>query len=161
MTAGPVRGNILPAIVFAALLTGDHALGAEKLLTPPASDQPASKSEFADIRPSGEPIHLQVSSGTLLRLPGPASTVFVSDAEVADVGINPPGFIFLNGKKPGATALYAADRDGNVLLARDIRVEGGPVTIIHGASIGAGGEPPPGPVVLQIPLTAAPAAATH
>jgi Flp pilus assembly secretin CpaC len=81
-------------------------------------------------------------------------TVFIGDSDVADVQLQPPEFIYLNAKKPGTTVLYAADNAGNVLLNTVIQVTG-PVTIIKGAVFSDGGQPAPGPVVLQIPLQAA------
>lgn len=153
--------TLLLAILSPVLLPGQSAFGAEKLITAPASDpatspqQPAaSQPTFEDIRPIGQPISLGVSSGTLLHVSSAVQTVFVADADVADVQIRAADFIYIVGKKPGQTVLYAQDDAGHVLLKTAITVGGlaarEPVTIIRRAEISIGGQPgpaaPPGTV---------------
>jgi Flp pilus assembly secretin CpaC len=148
----------LLSAVCLSVLTGQSVSGAEKLVNLSAisddSGQPAPRSSFEDLRPSGQPIVLQVSLGTLLHLSTAARTVFVADAEVVDVQVKPADSIFIFAKKPGVTALYAADEKGNMLLNKTIRVDG-PVTIIRRDKIGTGGQPEPRPQVLEIPVQAA------
>jgi pilus assembly protein CpaC len=74
------------------------------------------------IRPSGAPISVDVSKGVLISLDRPADTVFVADPTIADVQIKSPKLIYLYGKEPGDTSLYAVDADQKVLLSRPVSV---------------------------------------
>ena len=74
------------------------------------------------IRPSGAPIAVDVSKGVLISLDRPADTVFVADPTIADVQIKSPRLIYLYGKEPGDTSLYAVDADQKVLLSRPVAV---------------------------------------
>lgn len=71
---------------------------------------------------SGEPIEIDASKGTLLRLDRPASAVFVADPDVADIQMKSPRLIYILGKKAGQTTLYAVDADERVLANRRITV---------------------------------------
>src|ERR1043166_6812504 len=75
------------------------------------------------VRPSGPPIVLEASKGTLIRLSGPANTVFIANPEIADVTIKTPSLIYLIAKSPGETVLYAVDSEDRVLLNAPVRVE--------------------------------------
>lgn len=140
-------------------LTGQPASGAGKLITSPAEqetspqDPAASQPTLKDIRPSGPPIVIGVSSGTLLHLPGAARQVFIADDEVANAQTQRelPQFVYVTAKKPGRTVLYAVDEAGHVLLNKVIEVSPTPVTIIRRAKIDTG-EPPPPPNFLVLPL---------
>jgi pilus assembly protein CpaC len=74
------------------------------------------------IRPSGTPIAIDVSKGVLISLEHPADTVFVADPNIADVQIKSPKLIYLYGKEPGDTSLYAVDADQKVMLSRPVTV---------------------------------------
>jgi len=81
---------------------------------------PAAAQEL--IRPSGAPIAVDVSKGVLISLDHPADTVFVADPSIADVQVKSPKLIYLFGKEPGDTSLYAVDADQKVLLSRPVSV---------------------------------------
>ena len=66
---------------------------------------------------------LEAGKGTLIRLPRPASTVFIANPDVADVLIKSPSLIYITAKAPGQTALYAVDAEDRVLLNAPVRVE--------------------------------------
>ena len=153
--------RILTALALAITLLIWQSASAQKLISP--SDQGGDPQEpapyqrgFRDIRPSGPPIVLGVSGGTLLQLPSHARTVYVANEEVADVLVEKrrPDIVYLTAKKPGATVLYAADDAGNILLNKVIQVQHEPVTVIKGGTAGTGGQPAPGPMILTIPLQA-------
>jgi pilus assembly protein CpaC len=74
------------------------------------------------IRPSGTPITVDVSKGVLISLDRAADTVFVADPAIADVQVKSPRLIYLYGKAPGATSLYAVDADQKVMLSRPVSV---------------------------------------
>ena len=71
---------------------------------------------------SGRAILLEVNKGTLVRLPQPASTVFVANPDIADVQVKSPKLIYITAKSPGETVIYAVDADDNVLVNAPIRV---------------------------------------
>ena len=83
----------------------------------------AHRANAAEVRGTGEePIVLEASKGTLIRLDRAASTVFVADPEVADVQVKSPRLVYLVAKQPGETVIYAVDREERVLLNRRISV---------------------------------------
>ena len=151
-----MQNNIAALVLALVSLTGQSAFGAGKLVISPveqATQPAASPPTLEDIRPSGRPIVLGVSSGTLLRLPGAARNVFVADDDVANAQVQQelPQFVYVTAKKSGRTVLYAVDNAGNVLLNKAIEVFPRPVTIIRRAKIDTG-EPPPPPNYLVLPL---------
>lgn len=75
------------------------------------------------IRPSGPAIGIDVSKGLLLSLDRPADTVFVADPAIADVQVKSPRLIYLFGKEPGETSLYAVDAEQKVILSRPVSVK--------------------------------------
>ena len=87
----------------------------------PDTGQPPGK--VSEVTASGRPIALEVSKGILIRLPRPASTVFIANPEVADVQVKSPSLIYLTAKAPGDTALYAVDSQDHVLMNAPVRVE--------------------------------------
>ena len=52
-------------------------------------------------------ITVEVSKARLVRLPLPASTVFIADPNIADVQVPDPSRFIVFGKKPGSTRAYA------------------------------------------------------
>jgi pilus assembly protein CpaC len=75
------------------------------------------------VRPSGAPIGIQVGKGLLINLQHDADTVFVADPTIADVQVKSPKLIYLYGKEPGNTSLYAVDAQQTVLLSRPVSVK--------------------------------------
>jgi pilus assembly protein CpaC len=75
---------------------------------------------------------LEVNKGTALKLPGPASTVFVAAPDIADVQVRSPNMVYVFAKKPGDTVLYAVDAQDRVLLNTIVRVTS-PLSRIKGA----------------------------
>jgi pilus assembly protein CpaC len=59
-----------------------------------------------------ETLALQVSAGKLIRLKAPAARIFVADPAIADIQAPGPASIFVFGKKPGRTTLFALASDG-------------------------------------------------
>jgi pilus assembly protein CpaC len=74
------------------------------------------------VRPSGQAISIDVSKGVLISLDSNADTVFVADPTIADVQVKSPKLIYLFGKAPGETSLYAVDANQKVLLSRPVSV---------------------------------------
>ncbi|MBT3360477.1 MAG: type II and III secretion system protein family protein [Rhodospirillales bacterium] len=67
-------------------------------------------------------LNIERNRGRLVRLDGPASTVFIANPEIADVQVKSPSLIYLMGKQPGQTTLFAVDEAERVLANIDISV---------------------------------------
>ena len=90
---------------------------------PPARDRAQRDFGRASVVPTEAPsMQVEVSKGTMVRLKGPATTVFVADPDIADVQVKSPTQIYVFGKKPGETSLYATDERDNVLINTIVRV---------------------------------------
>src|SRR5947209_1124347 len=123
--------KILVLAAAGSVLLGVTGSNAAELLSPPAA--PAARtaaittsappSGVSQVPAKGPPILLEAGKGTLIRLPRPASTVFIANPDVADVQIKSPSLIYLNAKSTGETVLYAVDADDHVLLNAPVRVE--------------------------------------
>jgi pilus assembly protein CpaC len=94
--------------------------------TSQAADQPppaAVTRGGAQIPANGGRITLEVNKGTLVRLSGPAATVFVANPDIADVQVKSPTLVYISAKAPGETVIYAVDATDSVLLNATILVE--------------------------------------
>jgi pilus assembly protein CpaC len=103
--------------------------------SPPAVTGGAPGRPFAQsqIVPTEPPtLTLEVNKGTALKLPGPASTVFVAAPDIADVQVRSPNMVYVFAKKPGDTVLYAVDAQDRVLLNTIVRVTS-PLSRVKGA----------------------------
>jgi len=60
--------------------------------------------------------------GRLVRLSGPAASVFIANPEIADVTVKSARMVYVFGKKPGTTTLFAVDRKENIIADIDISV---------------------------------------
>lgn len=65
---------------------------------------------------------LEVNKGRLLKLQRPAKTVFVANPEIADVQVKSPTLVYVLGKGPGDTTLFAVDGSEQVLASIDLQV---------------------------------------
>jgi pilus assembly protein CpaC len=90
---------------------------------PPAQPRAARGTGAAQIPANGGRIVLEVNKGTLVRLAGPAATVFVANPDIADVQVKSPTLVYISAKAPGETVIYAVDAADNVLLNAPILVE--------------------------------------
>jgi pilus assembly protein CpaC len=85
--------------------------------TPPVIGAPSRGFAQSQLVPTQRPtLNLEVNKGTAIKLPGPATTVFVAAPDIADVQVKSPGMIYVFAKKPGDTVLYAVDDQDRVLL---------------------------------------------
>ncbi len=67
-------------------------------------------------------IDLSVGRGRLISLPASMSDVFVANDEVADVQVRSGRQLYIFGKKPGETSIYATDASGRVVYSTVARV---------------------------------------
>jgi Pilus formation protein N terminal region len=69
-------------------------------------------------------ISVYVDQAKLLKLPAKAATIIVGNPLIADVTLQSGGIVVVTGKGYGATNFIAMDRSGDVLVDRQIQVEG-------------------------------------
>jgi pilus assembly protein CpaC len=67
-------------------------------------------------------LDLVVDKGRLMRLPGPATAVFLAQPGIADVQVKSPTMLYVYGAKAGETTLYAVGAGDQVVAAVGIRV---------------------------------------
>jgi pilus assembly protein CpaC len=72
-------------------------------------------------RPS-ETLNLSRGTGTLVRLSGPMTDVFVANDQVADVQVRSANQLYIFGKTMGETTVYATSKSGKVVYAANVRV---------------------------------------
>lgn len=73
---------------------------------------------------AAEAISVVVDQAKLLKLPERVSTLVVGNPFIADVTLQPGGMIVVTGKGYGSTNFVAMDRDGNILMDKEVQVEG-------------------------------------
>ena len=73
---------------------------------------------------TADTIAINVDQAKLVRLPGRVATIVVGNPLIADVTLQPGGMIVVTGKGYGATNFIALDRGGEILVDRQIQVEG-------------------------------------
>jgi pilus assembly protein CpaC len=78
--------------------------------------------QTAAAKTSRDEVRLWVSQGELLDLPRPAAKIFVADPTIADVQVPQAVRVFVFGKKPGRTTLFALDPDGATVATYSIVV---------------------------------------
>lgn len=81
----------------------------------------------ADVQQSIEPrvdegLSVELNEGRLVRLDQPVNSVFIANADIADVRVKSPRLVYLYGKRAGETTLYAVDENERVIANYRIRV---------------------------------------
>lgn len=74
--------------------------------------------------PSANAIAVNVDQARLVKLPARVATIVVGNPLIADVALQAGGVLVVTGKGYGATNFIAMDRAGEVLVDRQIQVEG-------------------------------------
>jgi Flp pilus assembly secretin CpaC len=74
--------------------------------------------------PDPDRISVYVDQAKLVKLPAKVSTIVVGNPLIADVTLQSGGIVVVTGKGYGATNFIAMDRNGEVLVDRQIQVEG-------------------------------------
>jgi Flp pilus assembly secretin CpaC len=69
-------------------------------------------------------ISVNVDQAKLVKLPARVATIVVGNPMIADVALQSGGVVVVTGKGYGATNFIAIDRSGEVLVDRQIQVEG-------------------------------------
>ena len=71
----------------------------------------------------GESIAIELNEGKLVRFDNPAASVFITNPSVADVNVRSTKLVYLFGKTPGKTTLFALDSDDNVIANLEVVVQ--------------------------------------
>jgi pilus assembly protein CpaC len=83
----------------------------------------AAPASAAQVAPAPtEAVTLSVGRGTLVRLASPMSDIFIADDKVADVQVRSPNQLYVFGKGPGETTVYATNKAGTVVWSSIVRV---------------------------------------
>ena len=86
---------------------------------------PAPRPEFAQdstINESTGRVEIARHQGRLVRLSRPATSVFIANPAIADVSVKSTRMVYIFGKAPGSTTLFAVDRDENIVANMEIAV---------------------------------------
>ncbi len=67
-------------------------------------------------------LKVTISKAEVVTLDGTATVVLIANPDVADVVLEQGHILFVLGKRPGETRLFAYDNNGNRLLERDVVV---------------------------------------
>ncbi|QGZ62814.1 type II and III secretion system protein family protein [Paraburkholderia acidisoli] len=110
-------------------MTVAHAAGPMRTVPGAASASGAANSPMIYATPSapvaeapGTPLAVGTGKGVMLRLPAPATAVFVADPDIADVHVPNSQAVFVLGKKAGSTTLYALGANNKTILQRTVVV---------------------------------------
>lgn len=83
--------------------------------------QPSQAQQVRRVNTNAD-LQLSVGRGHLINLPTPMSDVFVANDDVADVQVRSNTQLFIFGKAPGETSIYATDANGRVVYSVVARV---------------------------------------
>jgi pilus assembly protein CpaC len=81
----------------------------------PAFAQPAA------VRPTND-VTLSIGTGKMVRLDGVMTDLFVANDDIADVQVRSANQIYIFGKKPGETTVFATDKSGRTVFSANVRV---------------------------------------
>ncbi len=104
-----------------SLLLAVAAAAAPAHAAAPAANSAAPPAVAQAVLPA-RTVTMSVGSGQLVRLARPMTGLFVADEKIADVQVRSPNELFLFGKAPGQTSIYATDRAGAVVWSSEVRV---------------------------------------
>ncbi len=111
ITINSIQRATLGTALAAALAAGIAATVPGRAVAQPAgAEAPAND------------INLSVGTGRLVRLGGTMTDLFVANDAIADVQVRSPTQIYIFGKTPGSTTVYATDRAGRVIYSANVRV---------------------------------------
>jgi pilus assembly protein CpaC len=112
MTTSNIMKRTMLATTVAAVLTASLSVTVPSV----AAAQPANA-----VRPVNT-VNLSVGSGQMVRLDGQMSDLFVASDAIADVQVRSADQIYIFGKTPGETTVYATNKAGKVVYSANVRV---------------------------------------
>lgn len=74
------------------------------------------------VNPGTNKIEIERNQGVLVRLEQAVNSVFVADAEIADVQVKSPRLVYVFGKAAGETTLFAVDKNDRVVVSERLEV---------------------------------------
>jgi pilus assembly protein CpaC len=74
------------------------------------------------VGPATGQLVIELGKGSLIRLDDQASSVFIADPKVADVEVKSPTLVYVVGKSPGQTTLFAVDEHDKILANMNVSV---------------------------------------
>ena len=77
--------------------------------------QPAAAQNQVEAATNDSRLSVELNEGQLVRLDRPVNSVFIANSDVADVSVKSPRLVYLFGKRPGETTLYAVDENEQVI----------------------------------------------
>jgi pilus assembly protein CpaC len=83
---------------------------------------PAHQAMAQAVQNASSSVDLSVGRGRLISLPAAMTDVFVANDDVADVQVRSSRQLYIFGKKPGETSIYATDASGRVVYSTVARV---------------------------------------
>jgi pilus assembly protein CpaC len=95
---------------IAAILTASVGAAPAQAFTQPTSVR------------AGSEVSLSVGLGQMVRLNSPISDLFVADDKIADVQVRSANQIYIFGKAPGVTTVFATDRAGRTVYSANVHV---------------------------------------
>ncbi len=93
------------------MLSGPAILLLGCLLVAPA----AAEVDGSSLSTEGRSLVVELNEGKLIRLNKEADSVFIANPEVADVSVKSPRLVYIFGRRPGETSLFAVDGNENVI----------------------------------------------
>src|SRR3546814_8751038 len=93
------------------------ALVAAGLASATLAAVPAVRAQGSQVQNASSGVMLAVGRGTLVKLDRPMSDVFIADPAIADIQVRSPSLLYIFGKGPGETSLYATDKAGAVVYS--------------------------------------------
>ena len=112
MTKSNILKRAMLTTTVAAMLSASLAVTAPSL----AVAQPTGA-----VRPANT-VTLSVGAGQMVRLDGTMSDLFVANDAIADVQVRSAEQIYVFGKAPGETTVYATNKAGKVVYSANVRV---------------------------------------
>lgn len=111
LIAGPVLAQTTPTPIAPPPDAGTAPAPAA-VPRPPVAARPASPTKAVE---AATPLHIDTDRATMVRLPGPASTVFVANPDIADIQVPNANSFLVLGKKAGETTAYAILGNGRAI----------------------------------------------
>ena len=102
-------------------LLASTAIAVLMLAAAPAPIHSARAAETKRIA-SGQTLQVPVNQGQLVRIDRPVTSVFVANAEIADVAVKSQQLIYVFAKRPGTTTIYAVDESDEILASITLSV---------------------------------------
>lgn len=111
-------------MILALLARAAPALGLLTVMTLGllAASGASAQTNVRTVSPGVDTIEIEVNKGALVRLPRPASAVFVANPDFADISMKSATLVYVMAKRTGETSLFALDGQDTVLANVNLMV---------------------------------------